>query len=97
MSTSIWSVYIIQCGDGSLYVGIATDVDRRFLEHESQGSKGAKYIRGRLPLTILYRKEIGDRSEASKEEFRIKSLKRSQKLELIAAAPPGGLHTGPGS
>ena len=85
MSTSVWSVYIIRCGDGSLYTGISTDVDRRFTEHESQGPKGAKYTRKRLPLTIVYRREIGSRSEASKEEFRIKSLNRNQKLALISS------------
>ena len=79
----IWNVYLIRCGDGSLYTGIATDVERRFLEHDSQGPKCAKYLRGRLPLEIVYQCEIGTRSEASKEELRIKSLSRKEKLELI--------------
>ena len=82
---SSWFVYIIRCGDLSLYTGIATDVDRRFAEHESQGAKAAKYLRGRLPLTLLYQQEIGSRSEASKVELRIKSLSRKEKLELIKA------------
>lgn len=79
----IWSVYIIRCGDGSLYTGIATDVDRRFSEHEAQGPKTAKYLRGRLPLKIVYRKEIGNRSEASKEELRIKRMGVKGKLVLL--------------
>ena len=79
----IWNVYLIRRGDGSLYTGIATDVERRFLEHDSQGPKCAKYLRGRLPLEIVYQCEIGTRSEASKEELRIKSLSRKEKLELI--------------
>lgn len=78
-----WWVYLIRCGDGSLYTGIATDVDRRFAEHESQGPKGAKYTRGKLPLEIVYRREVGTRSEACKEELRIKSLSRRQKLALV--------------
>ena len=82
---SSWFVYIIRCGDLSLYTGIATDVDRRFAEHESQGAKAAKYLRGRLPLTLLYQQEIGSRSEASKVELRIKSLSRKEKLVLIKA------------
>ena len=86
MSDSVWSLYIIRCGDGSLYTGIATDVDRRFAEHESQGSKGAKYTRGKLPLEIVYRLEVGNRSEATKEEMRVKALSRKQKLALIALA-----------
>lgn len=75
---------MLRCGDGSLYTGIATDVDRRFCEHESQGPKGAKYLRGRLPLEIVFRKEIGTRSEASKEELRLKKLSRREKLALLA-------------
>ena len=82
---SSWFVYIIRCGDLSLYTGIATDVDRRFAEHQSQGAKAAKYLRGRLPLTLLYQQKIGSRSEASKVELRIKSLSRKEKLELIKA------------
>lgn len=87
MPESIWSVYLIRCGDGSLYTGIATDVDRRFAEHLSQGPKSAKYLRGRLPLEIVYRREIGTRSEASKEELRIKSLSAKGKLALVLLQP----------
>ena len=83
MSESCWSVYIIRCGDGSLYTGIAIDVDRRLGEHVSQGPKAAKYLRGRLPLEIVYRKEIGSRSEASKEELRIKRMEVKRKVELV--------------
>ncbi|MEP2777114.1 MAG: GIY-YIG nuclease family protein [Luteolibacter sp.] len=83
MGETVWSVYMLRCGDGSLYTGIATDVERRFSEHESQGPKGAKYLRGRLPLQIVFRKEIGTRSEASKEELRVKALSRTAKLALI--------------
>ena len=79
-----WWVYMIRCGDGSLYTGIATDVVRRFLEHESQGPKGAKYTRGKLPLELVYQQEIGTRSEACKEELRIKSLTRAQKMKLLS-------------
>jgi putative endonuclease len=85
MGESSWSVYMILCGDGTLYTGIATDVDRRFSEHESQGPKAAKYLRGRLPLEIVYRKDIGNRSEASKEELRIKGLGVAGKRKLIFA------------
>ncbi len=84
MNESRWSVYIIRCGDGSLYTGIATDVDRRFGEHVAQGPKAAKYLRGRLPLEIVYRREIGSRSEASKEELRIKRMGVKGKLRLVA-------------
>lgn len=83
MGETVWWVYILRCGDGTLYTGIATDVDRRVSEHTSQGAKGAKYLRGRLPLEIVFRKEIGTRSEASKEELRIKKLSRRDKLRLL--------------
>ena len=83
MSESLWSVYIIRCGDGSLYTGIATDVERRFGEHVSQGPKAAKYLRGRLPLEIVYRRKIGNRSEASKEELRIKKMGVKGKMALV--------------
>ncbi len=81
-----WHVYLIRCGDDSLYCGIATDVARRFSEHEGQGPKSAKYVRGRLPLKIVYRREVGNRSEATREEMRIKKLSRSEKTKLISAA-----------
>jgi putative endonuclease len=78
-----WSVYILRCGDGSLYTGVATDVARRFGEHQSQGPKAAKYVRGRTPLELVYTREIGTRSEALKEEWRIKRLRRAQKEALL--------------
>jgi len=81
----IWSVYLLRCGDDSLYCGIATDVPRRFAEHESQGPKSAKYLRGRLPVSLVYQREIGTRSQASSEEWRIKKLSRKKKLALISA------------
>lgn len=83
MGETVWWVYMLRCGDGSLYTGIATDVDRRFSEHESQGPKSAKYLRGRLPLEIVFRREVGNRSEASKEELRVKKLPRGLKLKLL--------------
>lgn len=89
MAESVWWVYMIRCGDGSLYTGIATDVERRFSEHEGQGPKSAKYVRGRLPLKIVYRAEVGSRSEASKEEIRIKALSVAAKRKLIAVGMIG--------
>lgn len=87
MKEVTWSVYILRCGDQSLYTGVAIDVARRLEEHEAGAPKGAKYTRGKQPLTLVYAQEIGNRSEACKEELRIKSLSRKQKLTLIAQAP----------
>lgn len=81
----IWSIYMLRCGDDSLYTGVATDVARRLDEHQSQGPKAAKYVRGRAPLALVYTREIGTRSEALKEEWRIKRLSRAQKLALLQA------------
>ena len=79
---SKWYVYIVECADGSLYTGITTDVDRRLLEH-NYSFKSAKYTRSRRPVRLVWSKEVENRSEASKEEARIKKLKRASKLELI--------------
>ena len=75
-----WYLYILRCGDGSLYTGITTDVDRRFEVHCS--GKGAKYTRGRGPLEIVYRECCGSRSDASKREWQVKQLSREEKLLL---------------
>jgi len=78
-----WFVYMIQCGDQSYYTGIATDVKRRFDEHESQGRLCARYLRGRLPLQLVYTVEVTDRVTALQLEYRIKQLPRSKKIQLI--------------
>ena len=75
---SDWSVYLLRCGDGSIYTGIATDVKRRVNEHES-GTRGAKYLRGRGPLQLLFQRVVGDQAVATRIELRIKQLPRSEK------------------
>lgn len=80
--TANYSIYILRCSDGSLYTGIATDVDRRLEEHKA-GKRGAKYLRGRWPATVVFRQAIGDRSCASRVERRVKKLPRSRKEQLI--------------
>ena len=76
-----WKLYILRCGDGTLYTGIATDVDKRFAQHAA--GKGAKYTRGRGPLELVYREECGDHSTALKRELEIKAMKREEKLKMI--------------
>ena len=78
---SIWYLYILRCGDGSLYTGITTDVEKRLEAHRA--GKGAKYTRGRSPLELAYREECGSHSEALKREFQVKGLPREEKLHLI--------------
>jgi len=76
-----WYVYIIKCKDGSLYTGITTNIERRLSEHGTK--KGAKYTRNKGPFEILYTSKYNNRSEATKEECRIKKLKRIDKISLI--------------
>ena len=78
---STWSVYLLRCADGSLYTGIATDVSRRLSEHQN-GDKGAKYLRGRGPLQLVFHQQIGDRSLATKIEHRIKRFPKEYKEDL---------------
>ena len=75
-----WKLYMLRCGDGTLYTGISTDVERRLEEHRS--GKGAKYTRSRGPLELVYWEECGDKSTALKRECEIKALPRAEKLKL---------------
>ena len=77
----MYYVYMLRCGDGSLYSGITTDLDRRLKVHNS--GKGAKYTRSRLPVSLAYFEEAEDRSQASKREFELKKLTRTQKEKLV--------------
>ena len=77
-----WTVYILKCGDGSLYTGITNNLAKRTLAHE-QGS-GAKYTRGRAPFSIIYKENYQNRSEATRRELEIKKLSRQEKLELAS-------------
>lgn len=98
-----WTVYILRCGDGSLYTGCTNDLPRRLEAHRS--GRGAKYTRSRPPVELVYREEALDRSAALRREAAIKRLDRRGKLALVkgkevpshgdsAAAkdrqPPGG-------
>ena len=76
-----WKLYILRCGDGSLYTGITTDVEKRLEAHRS--GKGAKYTRGRGPLELVYREECGEHSAALKREHEIKQLSRQEKEKLL--------------
>lgn len=76
-----WCVYILRCGDGTLYTGSTDDFDRRLATHRA--GKGAKYTRGRGPLEPVYREDCPDQSAAFKREYAIKQLTRPEKLLLI--------------
>ena len=75
-----WFVYMLRCGDGSLYTGITDNVPRRLEAHRA--GKGAKYTRGRGPLELVYQEEVEDKPAALRREHAIKGLKRGEKLRL---------------
>ena len=79
-----WFLYLIECADGSIYTGIATDVDARFEKHSS--GKGARYTRSRKPVRVLASFELAGRSEASRAEYWVKRLSAAEKRALIAGA-----------
>lgn len=83
MSSREYSLYIIRCGDDSLYTGIAVDVEKRLREHRSLPA-GAKYLRGRGPLEVVYQQAVGDRAVATRLEYRVKRLDRPGKEALVA-------------
>ena len=79
-----WYVYMLRCGDGSLYTGCTDNVERRLAAHRS--GKGAKYTRSRLPLELVYQESVEDRSAALRREAAIKALPRAKKLALLATS-----------
>lgn len=80
-----WQLYIVRTAKGSLYTGITTDVLRRFAEHQS--GRGARALRGKGPLDLVFHCEAGDRASASRLEYQVKQLTRQQKLLLVAGQP----------
>ncbi len=75
-----WFVYLLRCGDHTLYCGIALDVGARLKQH--QEGKGAKYTRGRGPLELVYREACATRTDALRRERVIKRMRRAEKLRL---------------
>ena len=76
-----WTVYILRCGDETLYTGIARDLEKRLEQH--RGGEGARYTRGRGPLELVYQEKFTDRASAQKREMEIKKMDRSRKLKLL--------------
>lgn len=77
-----WKVYLLRCGDGSLYCGVALDVAARLEAHRS--GRGARYTRGRGPLELVWQEACPDRGAALRREREVKALDRAAKLALIA-------------
>jgi putative endonuclease len=78
-----WHLYLVRCHDGSLYTGITTNVARRFAKHKENNGTGAKYLRGRGPLMLVFQKKLGGRSLALRVESKVKKLSKARKEELI--------------
>ncbi|KLV04159.1 endonuclease [Photobacterium aquae] len=79
---AIWSVYLIRTKANQLYCGVTTDVERRFHEHQSS-AKGAKYLKGKGPLTLAWTLAVGDKRKAMQLEYRIKQLNKQAKEKLV--------------
>lgn len=77
-----WFVYMVRTARGSLYTGITTDVERRFSEHQGGAPRGARSLRGKGPLELVFSAPAGDRSRASRLEWRIKQWPRPRKEAL---------------
>ena len=82
----MYLVYILECGDRSLYTGITTDVKRRFEQHKK--GEGGHYTGAKQAVKIVYTERHPDRSSASKREAEIKSWRREKKLHLIKSGKP---------
>ena len=86
-SSDSWFVYIVRCSDGSLYTGIAKDVNRRFEQHNA--GTASRYTRSRLPVVLVYQEAQESQSSALKRELAIKGLTRERKELLIEGVKNG--------
>jgi putative endonuclease len=78
-----WSLYILECGDGSLYTGISNNVEKRLTSHQS--GKGAKYTRTHQPVKLMYVEKCGRQGKAMSREREVKRFPKKKKLNLIAS------------
>ncbi len=79
-----WFVYLLECADGSLYCGVATDLERRIAEHNGEAPGGAKYTRGRRPVRLAASATCPDRASACRLERLVKRHPRSRKTSFLA-------------
>lgn len=78
---NIWSVYIVESRLGHWYTGITNNVVARVEAHNS--GKGAKNLKGKAPIKLIYSKAVGDKSIAAKLEWHIKKLSKAQKIQFV--------------
>jgi len=84
-----WTVYILRCADDTLYTGIAMDVAKRLIQHNTNNRLGARYTRSRRPVALAYREPAATRAAAARREHAIKALTRAEKDLLVKAARRG--------
>lgn len=82
MKQNDWFLYIVECKDLSLYTGISTNIQRRIIEHNAK--LGAKSLRNKVPVTLVYHERYNNHSDAAKREIEIKGWSRKEKLNLIS-------------
>ena len=85
-----WQVYLLQCADQSLYVGVTTDLARRLQQHNGQLAGGARYTQARRPVALVWSEACDSRSDAQQREHALRRLSREQKLAIIAGAEERG-------
>lgn len=83
---AVWYLYILRCKDDTLYTGITTNVEKRL--HQHRLGRGAKYTRGRAPLTLVYQEVCVNHTEALKREAFVKKMTRKDKEALIRKNTP---------
>ena len=79
----IWTIYILECGDKTLYCGITNNLDNRMRQHRGEIKGGAKYTRSRQPFSVAYTEEVATRSEALNREYVIKKMTKKDKETLL--------------
>jgi putative endonuclease len=79
-----WQVYLLRCADGSLYAGVARDLERRVRQHNGELVGGARYTRGRRPVELVWSEASENRSAAQAREAELRQLSRARKLALIS-------------
>ncbi|MEE4202279.1 MAG: GIY-YIG nuclease family protein [Halieaceae bacterium] len=78
-----WYVYLLRCADGSLYAGVSNNLQRRLRQHNGDLAGGARYTRGRRPVTLVWSEPAADRVAAQRREQAVKRLTRRQKERLV--------------
>lgn len=91
-----WCVYIVCCGDSTLYTGITNDLEKRIRDH-NKGKSGARYTKARRPVRLVYWERSSSRSCASKREYEIKKMRRPEKQKLIKGFQAGAVKPEPGN